>query len=268
MRCACRTSASPRRARSCSTSTQAPRSTRATRRCRSCPPRTRSSPSPMRRSRRSAPPSRSRPTCSAKASRRAATWQGDLVLKGYGDPTLSSADLTALARQVRAERHHRVSGRVLGDESWFDAHRTAPGWKAAFYINESPPLSALIVDRGRVGRFTSHNPGARRGAALPQRARARGRPRRRRAAHGAADDAACRSARSTRRRSRDRPLDGPGERQLHGRDAREGARRRAGRPGRRRPGVGVDHAACSRRPASRSRASGSSTARASRCSTG
>jgi serine-type D-Ala-D-Ala carboxypeptidase/endopeptidase (penicillin-binding protein 4) len=87
-----------------------------------------------------------------------ATWQGDLVLKGYGDPTLSSWDLTLLARQVRADGITRVSGGVLGDESWFDTRRTAPGWKAAFYIEESPPLSALIVDRGRLGRWTSHDP--------------------------------------------------------------------------------------------------------------
>src|SRR4051812_6486953 len=86
------------------------------------------------------------------------TWQGDLVLKGYGDPTLSGWDMTLLARQVRADGITRVTGAVLGDESWFDARRTAPGWKAAFYIEESPPLSALIVDRGRVGRFTSHDP--------------------------------------------------------------------------------------------------------------
>ncbi len=85
-------------------------------------------------------------------------WNGDLVLKGYGDPTLSSADLAALARQVRGEGITFVSGRVLGDESWFDAHRTAPGWKAAFFIDESPPLSALVVNRGRVGRWTSRNP--------------------------------------------------------------------------------------------------------------
>lgn len=86
------------------------------------------------------------------------TWQGDLVLKGYGDPTLSSWDLTVLARQVRAAGITHVTGRVLGDESWFDTRRTAPGWKASFYIVESPPLSALIVDRGRVGRWTSHDP--------------------------------------------------------------------------------------------------------------
>jgi len=86
------------------------------------------------------------------------TWQGDLVLKGYGDPTLSSDDLADLARQVRAAGILRVTGQVLGDESWFDSRRTVIGWKAAFYIFESPPLSALIVDRGRVGRFTSRDP--------------------------------------------------------------------------------------------------------------
>jgi D-alanyl-D-alanine carboxypeptidase/D-alanyl-D-alanine-endopeptidase (penicillin-binding protein 4) len=85
-------------------------------------------------------------------------WNGDLVLKGFGDPTLTSVDLTALARQVRADGITTVSGGVLGDESWFDARRTAPGWKASFYIDESPPLSALIVNHGLVGRFTSHDP--------------------------------------------------------------------------------------------------------------
>jgi D-alanyl-D-alanine carboxypeptidase/D-alanyl-D-alanine-endopeptidase (penicillin-binding protein 4) len=85
-------------------------------------------------------------------------WQGDLVLKGYGDPTLSSSGLAALARQVRADGITRVSGSLLADESWFDSRRTASGWKASFYITESPPLSALIVDRGRIGGSTSHDP--------------------------------------------------------------------------------------------------------------
>jgi D-alanyl-D-alanine carboxypeptidase/D-alanyl-D-alanine-endopeptidase (penicillin-binding protein 4) len=88
----------------------------------------------------------------------ATTWQGDLVLKGYGDPTLSSDELAQLAQQVRDDGITQVTGRVLGDASWFDARQTSPGWKAAFYIEESPPLSALIVDRGRVGPWTSRNP--------------------------------------------------------------------------------------------------------------
>jgi D-alanyl-D-alanine carboxypeptidase/D-alanyl-D-alanine-endopeptidase (penicillin-binding protein 4) len=85
-------------------------------------------------------------------------WDGDIVLKGYGDPTLTSQSLAALAQQVRADGITQVTGHVVGDASWFDAERTAPGWKPSFYIGESPPLSALIVNRGLVGSYTSHNP--------------------------------------------------------------------------------------------------------------
>jgi D-alanyl-D-alanine carboxypeptidase/D-alanyl-D-alanine-endopeptidase (penicillin-binding protein 4) len=75
------------------------------------------------------------------------TWRGSLVLQGHGDPTLSHAGLSLLARQIRAAGIRRVAGAVLGDESYFDSRRTAPGWKPSFYINESAPLSALTVDR-------------------------------------------------------------------------------------------------------------------------
>ncbi len=85
-------------------------------------------------------------------------WRGDLVLKGYGDPALSRADLLSLARQIAADGITRVTGHVLGDESWFDERRTAVGWKPSFYITESPPLSALIVDRGWNGRRTERQP--------------------------------------------------------------------------------------------------------------
>jgi serine-type D-Ala-D-Ala carboxypeptidase/endopeptidase (penicillin-binding protein 4) len=89
---------------------------------------------------------------------RGSTWRGDLVLKGYGDPSLSGADLVSLAHQVAEDGIRRVTGRVLGDESWFDARRTAVGWKSSFYITESPPLSALIVDRGWNGYRTERRP--------------------------------------------------------------------------------------------------------------
>src|SRR5437764_3460396 len=54
---------------------------------------------------------------------------GNVYLKGYGDPTLSSAQLAVLARQVRAAGVTRITGAVYGDESWFDTRRTALGWK-------------------------------------------------------------------------------------------------------------------------------------------
>jgi D-alanyl-D-alanine carboxypeptidase len=128
-------------------------------------------------------------------------WRGDVVLKGYGDPTLSSADLAELARQVRADGIDRVDGRVVGDATWFDARQTSPGWKAAFYIHESPPLSALIVDRARVGRRSSRNPPLA-AAQLFERALARAGVRVRFGARlGTADPGATRSHPSTRRRS-------------------------------------------------------------------
>jgi serine-type D-Ala-D-Ala carboxypeptidase/endopeptidase (penicillin-binding protein 4) len=76
-----------------------------------------------------------------------ATWKGDLVLKGFGDPTLSRGDLRALASQVRAAGVRRVAGHIEADESYFDSKRTGPAWKSHFYLSQSPALSALTVDR-------------------------------------------------------------------------------------------------------------------------
>ena len=86
------------------------------------------------------------------------TWLGSLILRGNGDPTLSSGDLRVLAAKVRAAGIRRVTGGIVGDESWFDSRRTVAGWKPSFYISESPPLSALIVDRARVGGYVTRSP--------------------------------------------------------------------------------------------------------------
>jgi D-alanyl-D-alanine carboxypeptidase/D-alanyl-D-alanine-endopeptidase (penicillin-binding protein 4) len=86
------------------------------------------------------------------------TWVGSLVLKGFGDPTLSRADLRQLARGVRQFGIQRVTGGVVGDETYFDARRIVSGWKASYLIGESPPLSALIVDRGLYGGGVTTNP--------------------------------------------------------------------------------------------------------------
>jgi D-alanyl-D-alanine carboxypeptidase/D-alanyl-D-alanine-endopeptidase (penicillin-binding protein 4) len=78
---------------------------------------------------------------------RGSTWDGNLVLKGYGDPSLTTRDLDRLAARVRTVGIRTVTGRVLGDESYFDSRRGAPGWKRYFVGGETPPLSALVVDR-------------------------------------------------------------------------------------------------------------------------
>ncbi len=86
------------------------------------------------------------------------TWRGDIFLKGYGDPMLSTLDLLKLASQLHAQGIRRVSGQIVGDESFFDAKRMAPGWKPWYFINESAPLSALTVDRARYQGRTTREP--------------------------------------------------------------------------------------------------------------
>jgi D-alanyl-D-alanine carboxypeptidase/D-alanyl-D-alanine-endopeptidase (penicillin-binding protein 4) len=87
-----------------------------------------------------------------------AVWHGDLYLKGHGDPALHTSGLAQLADTLHRRGIRRISGRVLADESWFDTRRTAPGWKPSFYMNESPPLSALVVNRAAFNGQMSSDP--------------------------------------------------------------------------------------------------------------
>jgi len=102
------------------------------------------------------------------------TWIGSIVLKGYGDPTLSSADLRAFARRLGSLGIRRISGGIIGDESWFDAARTAPGWKPSFAIEESPPLSALVVDRARYDHHVALRPALAAAGAFRRALRSQG----------------------------------------------------------------------------------------------
>ena len=76
-----------------------------------------------------------------EGSQTGTTFDGSIVLKGGGDPTLSTAGLG-----------------IVGDESYFDGRRTVAGWKPSFYIQESAPLTALVVDRARVGGYVTRTP--------------------------------------------------------------------------------------------------------------
>jgi serine-type D-Ala-D-Ala carboxypeptidase/endopeptidase (penicillin-binding protein 4) len=87
-----------------------------------------------------------------------AVWRGTLYLRGGGDPTLKVAGLRRLAERLRRSGIRRVAGGVLADESLFDTRRTGPGWKPSFSMNESPPLSALVVARARFHGATTPDP--------------------------------------------------------------------------------------------------------------
>jgi len=74
-----------------------------------------------------------------------------LVLRGEGDPSLTSADLAAMASALR-DRGVREVGALLVDQSAFDEHFVPPGFEqqphewAAFRA----PVSAVAVDRNSV----------------------------------------------------------------------------------------------------------------------
>jgi D-alanyl-D-alanine carboxypeptidase/D-alanyl-D-alanine-endopeptidase (penicillin-binding protein 4) len=102
------------------------------------------------------------------------TWRGDLFLKGFGDPTLTSQKLDRLAAAIAAQGVTRVTGRIYGDESWFDGVRAVAGWKPEFFINECPPLSALVVDRAYYDRHVALSPAIAAAGLLRQRLRAHG----------------------------------------------------------------------------------------------
>ncbi len=73
---------------------------------------------------------------------------GDLVLRGAGDPTLSRAGIARLAHAIRRAGVRTVTGAVVGDESRFDLRRGGPrtGWAQDSDIGGV--LGALTVDRG------------------------------------------------------------------------------------------------------------------------
>ena len=111
--------------------------------------------------RRLGPSFRFRTEVLGSGRRRGATWNGDLYLRGGGDPTLTTHGLRELAGALRRAGIRRITGDVLADESRFDTKRVAVGWEPSFYMNESPPLSALVVNRAQFeGRMTPDPAGA------------------------------------------------------------------------------------------------------------
>ncbi len=98
----------------------------------------------------------------ASGTRSGRVWKGNLWLVGFGDPTFGQADLDRLARKFATTGITRIAGRVLGDDTHFDARRDALGWKTSYLGIESRPLSALAVGGlGFAGANGSANAAAR-----------------------------------------------------------------------------------------------------------
>lgn len=101
------------------------------------------------------------------------TWQGDLYLRGGGDPTFGSsalirslyggqgASVSALAEQLAARGIKRVEGSIVGDESFLDSLRGGPTTGYAQDREVEGTLSGLAFNRGEVGhQHGAHAPAA------------------------------------------------------------------------------------------------------------
>jgi serine-type D-Ala-D-Ala carboxypeptidase/endopeptidase (penicillin-binding protein 4) len=123
----------------------------------------------------------------AEAPDAAGVVDGDLYLRGSGDPTFDALDSGSLAQQV-ADAGIVSVRRVRGDESAFDTRRGVPS--SGFRLtSETGPLSALTFNRGRSGRrspFWQRRPARFAAAAFAKQLRAVGVSVRRRAARGRA----------------------------------------------------------------------------------
>lgn len=79
-----------------------------------------------------------------------AVLNGDLVLRGTGDPTMLAEDYDALAAQVAKSGVKLVTGKLVADDTWFDAVRLGQDWawddETAYY---AAPISALTASPDR-----------------------------------------------------------------------------------------------------------------------
>ena len=92
------------------------------------------------------------------------TLSGNLVVKGYGDPTIVSERLTKVANELYLFGVEKITGSVVVDDSWFDANEEARGWE----LEEAPdrayaaPVNALSVNYNAIAVYV--RPGSVPGA--------------------------------------------------------------------------------------------------------
>ena len=85
------------------------------------------------------------------------TIAGDVVLRGGGDPTFGTAAAASLAAQIADAGLTRIEGRVIGDESAFDAFRGPPSSATASPARSarsprSPSTTAAPASAARTSR--------------------------------------------------------------------------------------------------------------------
>ncbi len=78
------------------------------------------------------------------------TINGNIYIKGYGNPTFTSDDLEDLVDELYQSGLRKVTGNVVGDDTYFDEVYSRDDWITDERANVNlPPISAIVIDRNR-----------------------------------------------------------------------------------------------------------------------
>ncbi|TCP23405.1 PBP4 family serine-type D-alanyl-D-alanine carboxypeptidase [Scopulibacillus darangshiensis] len=98
----------------------------------------------------------------SKKPNRGGVLHGDLILKGSGDPSLTTEDLENLVKTLKQKGIKQIKGDIIVDESDFDTQHYPLGWTWDHEDDpDFPQISALSVNHGTVA--VNITPGKRAG---------------------------------------------------------------------------------------------------------
>ncbi len=75
---------------------------------------------------------------------------GNLYIKGYGNPTFSDFDLQGMINELISKGIEKITGNIIGDDTYLDNIYTREDWIEGEGSNiKLPPISALVLDRNK-----------------------------------------------------------------------------------------------------------------------
>ncbi|HSP86591.1 MAG TPA: D-alanyl-D-alanine carboxypeptidase/D-alanyl-D-alanine-endopeptidase, partial [Ignavibacteriaceae bacterium] len=74
----------------------------------------------------------------------------NLYIKGYGNSLFTSEDLQSMVNEIREMGITKITGKIIGDDSYFDNIYTRDDWITDEVANvKLPPISAIVIDNNK-----------------------------------------------------------------------------------------------------------------------